>query len=266
MTQALAAILANVEASISRNGKKLADYIDLPNETTLVRFSDFGKHADITGLFDETCVISATAKAISQIEAGQLRITIRAMNATNRTISNAVVHINDQQGRLQIYFGSAGTIIIGTLGQATIDARVGHNGTLVIGDKTTINGARFIAVNNNILIGRDGLWSDEILVQGFDQHGIIDLKDRKFINTERRDVVLGDHVWVGRRAILMPSTTIGCGSIVGAGSVVTRSAPAFTAVAGNPARVVRTEVSWSRPWTHLDDLTQQFLDENARLE
>lgn len=46
-------------------------------------------------------------------------------------------------------------------------------------------------------------------------------------------------VWIGAGAIVLPGVTIGRGSMIGAGSVVTRSVPAWSLVAGNPARVVR---------------------------
>ena len=52
------------------------------------------------------------------------------------------------------------------------------------------------------------------------------------------DVVIGDHVWIGYRAIVLPGVSIGTGAVVGAGSVVTRDVPPFTIVAGNPARVI----------------------------
>lgn len=52
-------------------------------------------------------------------------------------------------------------------------------------------------------------------------------------------MIVGDNVWIGNRAIVLPGVTIGDGAVVGAGSVVTRDVPARTVVAGNPARVVR---------------------------
>ncbi len=54
-----------------------------------------------------------------------------------------------------------------------------------------------------------------------------------------RGVVVESDVWIGARSILLDGVTIGRGSVVGAGSVVTRDVPEYTVVAGNPARVLR---------------------------
>jgi maltose O-acetyltransferase len=53
-------------------------------------------------------------------------------------------------------------------------------------------------------------------------------------------IVVGDDVWLGGGAIVLPGVTIGDRAVVGAGSVVTRDVRADTVVAGNPARVIRT--------------------------
>lgn len=51
---------------------------------------------------------------------------------------------------------------------------------------------------------------------------------------------IGDNVWIGAGAMLMPGVTVGDNAVIGAGSVVTRDVPADTLVVGNPARAVRT--------------------------
>lgn len=172
----------------------------------------------------------------------------------------ALLYIDSFSGHIKVLFGSSGSVMVGAVGSVNIDARVGHDGILVVGDKTTINGARFVAVKSHILVGQDGLWSDEILAQGFDQHGIFDLDTREMINSDKCDIVINRHVWVGRRSTLMPHIEVGKGAIIGAGAVVTKSVPAFSAAGGNPARIVRDGVSWSRPWARLDDETLKFLD------
>jgi acetyltransferase-like isoleucine patch superfamily enzyme len=57
-------------------------------------------------------------------------------------------------------------------------------------------------------------------------------------------ITIGDHVWIGARAIVLRGVTIGDGAIVGAGSTVTRDVPPATVVAGVPARVLREDVTW----------------------
>jgi maltose O-acetyltransferase len=54
-----------------------------------------------------------------------------------------------------------------------------------------------------------------------------------------KPIEIEDNVWIGGGAILLPGVRIGRNSVVGAGAVVTRSVPANTVVAGNPARVIR---------------------------
>lgn len=51
-------------------------------------------------------------------------------------------------------------------------------------------------------------------------------------------VTIGDHAWIGYRAIVLPGVSIGEGAVVGAGAVVSRDVPPFTIVAGNPARPI----------------------------
>jgi maltose O-acetyltransferase len=55
-------------------------------------------------------------------------------------------------------------------------------------------------------------------------------------------VVIGDDVWIAHGAIVEPGVTIGRGSVVSAGSVVTTSIPPDSLAIGNPARAVRLEV------------------------
>ena len=52
-------------------------------------------------------------------------------------------------------------------------------------------------------------------------------------------IVIEDNVWIGGGAILLPGVRIGLNAVVGAGAIVSRSVPANTVVAGNPARVIR---------------------------
>jgi virginiamycin A acetyltransferase len=55
----------------------------------------------------------------------------------------------------------------------------------------------------------------------------------------RGDTVVGNDVWIGRDALVMPGVNIGNGAIVAARSVVTRDLPAYAIAGGNPATVIR---------------------------
>ena len=52
-------------------------------------------------------------------------------------------------------------------------------------------------------------------------------------------VVIGDNVWIGGNAVILPGVTIGSGVVIGAGSVVAKSIPDNVIAAGNPCRVIR---------------------------
>ena len=52
-------------------------------------------------------------------------------------------------------------------------------------------------------------------------------------------IIIEDDVWVGRNAIIMPGIKIGKGSIIGAGSVVTRNVESFSVVGGVPAKLIK---------------------------
>jgi acetyltransferase-like isoleucine patch superfamily enzyme len=52
-------------------------------------------------------------------------------------------------------------------------------------------------------------------------------------------VTIEDNVWIGMRAMILGGVTLGRGSVVAAGAVVTKDVPPRTLVAGVPARVIR---------------------------
>lgn len=65
---------------------------------------------------------------------------------------------------------------------------------------------------------------------------------KKFVEFELpppRIVSIGNDVWIGRNAIILPGVNVSDGAVVGAGSVVTKDVPPYAVVAGNPARVLK---------------------------
>jgi virginiamycin A acetyltransferase len=59
----------------------------------------------------------------------------------------------------------------------------------------------------------------------------------------RGDTVIGNDVWIGREAVVMPGVTIGDGVIIAAGAMVVSDVPPYTTVGGNPARALKKRYS-----------------------
>lgn len=70
-------------------------------------------------------------------------------------------------------------------------------------------------------------------------HGrsFIQSKDWSVVNS--KPIVIRKHAWIGMNVIILKGVEIGEGAVVGAGSVVTKDVPAWTVVAGNPAKVIK---------------------------
>jgi phosphonate metabolism protein (transferase hexapeptide repeat family) len=64
--------------------------------------------------------------------------------------------------------------------------------------------------------------------------------DTEFFAWRRQHHVhIGHDVWIGHGAIILPGRNVGTGAVIAAGAIVTKDVPAYTIVAGNPARIVR---------------------------
>lgn len=79
------------------------------------------------------------------------------------------------------------------------------------------------------------------------------------------DVLIGDRVWIGYQALILPGVSIGEGAVVGAGAVVTKDVDSYAIVAGNPARKIgerKTQTLTSEngklPVTSLDGLGLEY--------
>jgi len=64
--------------------------------------------------------------------------------------------------------------------------------------------------------------------------------EQEFFDWRRQHhVQIGHDVWIGHGAVILPSRNVGTGAVIAAGAIVTKDVPAYTIVAGNPARIIR---------------------------
>ena len=118
---------------------------------------------------------------------------------------------------------------------------------IAIGDWTRINGVINIRGNENCVVGKYCAFgygihilttnhsveyaNVQLMLQR--RHGFVELEKSK------GQVVIGNNVWLGDNVTILAGSRVDDGAVIGAGSVVTSSIPAFSIAVGNPARVVR---------------------------
>ena len=119
------------------------------------------------------------------------------------------------------FFGSGADIDIGD--NSSIGVRAEMHGPVTIGNNVMMGPGVLILTENHMTSRTD----IPMLEQGF---------------TLPQRVSVGDDVWIGQRATLLPGVEIGCGSIIGACAVVSRSVPPYSIVVGNPARIVKSRI------------------------
>ena len=157
--------------------------------------------------------------------------------------------------------GSNARAWIGRGSKLTMAVALGGSSMVVVGDRTTAQGARVITDRSTLRIGRDAMISGDVVLNSADQHGVVDLTEdgARLRPVRSPEIGIGDHVWLGMRTLIIGSVDIGSGSIIGAGSIVTRDLPTNVVAAGNPAEIRRRNVTWSRDHDRIDPVSDQYI-------
>lgn len=117
-----------------------------------------------------------------------------------------------------------------------------------IGSGTVIQSKEQVSIRNNVIIATGVLIVDNnnhptdpckrLEMSSCDDYMTDELWSWKY--SESAPVLIEDNVWIGRDARVLKGVTIGKGSIVAMGAIVTKNVPAYSVVAGNPARIVKS--------------------------
>ncbi|WDE02999.1 acyltransferase [Thalassomonas viridans] len=147
-------------------------------------------------------------------------------------------------GPLQISLGhdcriSAQTTFSGRTSQSTGQTRTPN---LFIGNNCDIGWMTTIAVGRQVIIGNNVRIAGRTFLAGYPGHPVnaaLRAQGAPDTDDQVRDIVLEDDVWLATGVSVMAGVRIGKGSIIAAGSVVTRDIPAGVLAAGVPAKVVK---------------------------
>ena len=114
-----------------------------------------------------------------------------------------------------------------------------HEGEVSIGAKTVMGQECTISAYQRISIGRECILADRVMLIDFD-HGVTEVeRPIRVQGIYKRDVRVGNNVWIGYGACVLRGATIGDNSVVGTNAVLTRDVPENAVVAGAPAHVIR---------------------------
>lgn len=120
------------------------------------------------------------------------------------------------------------------------NTHIDYPSRLIVGNHVSINRNCVLNASGSIKIGNDVLIGPNVII--YSQNHNYKKKDIpiRLQGYTRKEVVIGDNVWIGANTIILPGVTIGRNSIVGANSLVNKDVPENTLVAGNPSRVIKS--------------------------
>lgn len=129
-----------------------------------------------------------------------------------------------------------------------------NKGKIILEDTVKIGFNSLIGSVNSIRIGKGTAIADNVTIMDNNNHPIHpedrklmyksswDSPLRKWKNSDSKPINIGENVWIGQYARINKGVTIGNNSIVAASTVVTKNVPSNCIVAGNPGKIVKTDI------------------------
>lgn len=142
--------------------------------------------------------------------------------------------------------------------------------SIIVIERNTSSGGAFridCHAGCNVYISEDCMFSSDVVIISGDGHSIFDVEsgERKnsiYPHDNRNEIYLGKHVWVGYRSMILYNTNIGDSSIIGAGSIVKGKFPNNCILAGNPSKIIKKNITWSRnPYaSNIEECGKNFIN------
>jgi acetyltransferase-like isoleucine patch superfamily enzyme len=267
-----------IEMKLSEMGYKAgADYCYLPRVVTEEwnQYEDaFGNRVEgnIAGaeIFFHGC--NSVIKIGENVKFNNVKIYIGS-DCNIQIGSNVIVNERNIELITRWYFRDKSSAVLGDnisfFGNGCLNCT--YNTNFHIGSNTTIEYDYHIvsSTNKKTAIGKDCMISYEFILMSQDGHPIYDLHTGELINMTdiNQDIIIGDHVWIGYRVMILKGASIGIGSIIGAQSVVTKTIPNNCIAAGSPARVLRKDIAWNqRHMESMYNIHEDYLNNTEEIE
>lgn len=240
-------IILNLEIVILFDDSEIIrSFSDIENSKNLSYKATEKKSVDIIDSISVMgrCEIIDTAKTTLKISSLEMRKDSRFVNNSrfentfdSLYLSNNVVFQLELDGQAEIRNcllknNSKVNIYSGKLNIE--DTYIGNNCTIHAYKQITIGSGTIISWNVSIMDG--------------DGHSIF-YGDK---DNRPQPIMIEENVWIGNNVIILKGLTIGRGSVVAAGSVVTKSIPRYSLAAGNPAKVIKSNIKWEYKYSFKD--------------
>lgn len=151
----------------------------------------------------------------------------------------------------RIYLGASSGLWIGRNVSLGRDVHLQtDSGFIRVGSGTTIQDQ--CRLYGNIKIGSGCVFAPNVYASSgthvFDRQPTLPIQmQEQLYNASDKPIEIGDDCWIGVNAVLMQGVTIGKGSIIGAGSIVTKEIPPYSVAAGAPAKILRQRLKFDPP-------------------
>lgn len=185
--------------------------------------------ADLMAVFDPMFIATALRRAADRARARRRFAAVGGSFAAGATVVNLA--------RLEL--GAGAVVQSGCLLHCGgLDWSAGR-GRLRLGERSYVGHGSVLYGAGDLQIGRDVLIGPGVILtsqgHGFETPGLR-VREHALVLAP---VVIGDDVWIGAGAVVVPGVTVGAGAIVAAGAVVTRDVVPYQVVGGVPARPLR---------------------------
>ena len=185
----------------------------------------------------EKCMAGETFTA----DCSTLDLGLRAKRLVRQLNACDYADAESKRNILKEHLGSMGDNV-----HIYIDFHCEYGKNIHVGDNVIINMNCTFVDNNRIDIGNRVLIASDVKMYTATHSTNPAVRNHSdnpnpafWCNTYSRPIRIEDEVWIGGGAIILPGVTIGKGSVVGAGAVVTRDIPPYSIAVGSPARVIK---------------------------